>query len=183
MPKILILRGNRGVYPDEQGRSHSYPRGALHEAAAKEYARRKGYEGLVLDVAGNALPSGNRSHTPQTLMALTTFRADNSVSAFYGFSGGGYDVWWILRSLTSEELKRVKLVVVLGAPDRPQSEFDSSSFKGASWELVYKTNPPASAAVVPRGAGSHMFGPEWLLSQTPDPGKTSPAPIPIPYPN
>jgi len=175
MSNMLILRGNRGAYPDERGQRHDYARGALHEAAAKEYARRKGYEGIVLDVSGDALRGGNRSHNPQTLMALSRFHADDSITAFYGFSGGGYDVWWILRSLKEEDLKRIKLIVVLGAPDRPQPEYESSLFKGANWELVYRTNPPGSAAVVPRGNDSHMFGPEWLLSQTPDPDSKTPA--------
>ena len=172
MPKMLILRGNHGAaYPDEEGKAHDYKRGALHERAAIEYASRKGYEGEVLDVSGDPGGHGNRSKSPQTLMALDRFFHDGSVAAFYGFSGGGYNVWWILRSLKDEDLKRIKLVVVLGAPDRPKSEYESSSFKAGNWELVYRTNPPKSAAVVPKGVDSHMFGPEWLLSETDDPDK------------
>jgi hypothetical protein len=178
MPKMLILRGNHGAsYPDEDGKAHDYKRGALHEHAAMEFASRKGFEGVVLDVSGDAGGGPNRSQSPQTLMALDRFRNDDSVAAFYGFSGGGYNVWWMLRALKDDDLKRIKLVVVLGAPDRPASEYASSSFKAGSWELIYKTNPPQSAAVVPKGVNStHMFGPEWLLSETADPGKKTPAP-------
>jgi hypothetical protein len=175
MPKMLILRGNHGAYPDEAGKKHDYARGALHERAAMEYARRRGYEGEVLDVSGDPAAKGNRSHSPQTLIALSKFHADDAVAAFYGFSGGGYNVWWIIRSLKEADLKRIKLLVVLGAPDRPEDEYNASHFTGAGWELVYKTNPPASAAVVPKDAGSHMFGPEWLLAQTDDPDKATPA--------
>ena len=54
MPKMLILRGNSGPnYPDESGKPHNYNRGALHELAAVEYARRKGYQGIVLDISGD----------------------------------------------------------------------------------------------------------------------------------
>jgi hypothetical protein len=50
MPKMLILRGTRGNLPDEQGKLQNYTKGALHEQAAKEYARRRGYDGTVLDI-------------------------------------------------------------------------------------------------------------------------------------
>lgn len=63
----------------------------------------------------------------------------------------------------------------------------------SAWEkdmLVFKSVRPlpfnsatrlsASAAVVPEGAGSHMFDPEWLLSQLlsqmTDPNSKSPTP-------
>src|SRR4051794_19268354 len=54
MAKMLILRGNSGPnYPDESGKPHNYAKGALHEQAALEYARRKGYQGTVLDISGD----------------------------------------------------------------------------------------------------------------------------------
>jgi hypothetical protein len=39
----------------------------------------------------------------------------------------------------------------------------------ATWDVGYKTNPPTSALpkYLPKGTGAHMFGREWLLSQTP----------------
>src|SRR3954470_24007656 len=98
MPKMLILRGNSGAnYPDESGKPHNYDRGALHEVAAVEYARRKGYQGVVLDISGDRGTGKTRAASPQTLLALTTLGADESISGLYGFSGGGYNVWWILR--------------------------------------------------------------------------------------
>jgi hypothetical protein len=40
MPKMLILRGNRGKYSDENGNKIDYADGALHEQAAMGYATR-----------------------------------------------------------------------------------------------------------------------------------------------
>jgi len=38
-----------------------------------------------------------------------------------------------------------------------------------TWDAVYKTNLPVSALpkYLPKGASTHMFGPEWPLSETP----------------
>ena len=58
--KMLILRGIAGHYA-----GRDWPRGALDEPPALEYARRKGYVGQVLDVAGATGPQ-----SPQTKMAL-----------------------------------------------------------------------------------------------------------------
>jgi hypothetical protein len=44
---MLILRGIAGNFA-----GRDWPHGALDEPSALEYARRKGYEGKVLDVAG-----------------------------------------------------------------------------------------------------------------------------------
>jgi hypothetical protein len=63
----------------------------------------------------------------------------------------------MLRALDQKVLSRLKLVVVLGAPDRPPSEYEARNF-GADWELVYRQDPPQG----------HMFGPERLLQDTPD---------------
>jgi hypothetical protein len=158
MPKMLILRGNSGAnYPDESGKPHNYDRGALHEVAAVEYARRKGYQAVVLNISGDRGTGKTRAASPQTLLALTTLGADESISGLYGFSGGGYNVWWILRALGPKVLSRLKLVVVLGAPDTPSSEYEARNF-GADWELVYKKDP----------SQGHMFGPDQLLLETPD---------------
>jgi hypothetical protein len=136
--KMLILRGIAGHY---SGRD--WPRGALDEPPALEYARRRGYVGQVLDVAG---ATGKKSE--QTLMALAEFRRDETVSALYGFSGGGYNVWHIIHALSQPEKARLRLVVVLGAPKTP-----SHAYRGP-WELVYRTDPP----------GGHMDGPRALLA-------------------
>ena len=88
--KMLILRGIAGNY---DGRD--WPRGALDEPSALEDPGRKGYVGQVLDVAGATGPK-----EPQTLMALAEFRRDETVTALYGFSGGGYNVLHIINALT-----------------------------------------------------------------------------------
>src|SRR4051794_11880457 len=116
---MLILRGKRGPRPDESGKTYNYEEGALHERPAMEYARRKGYVGFVLKVAGD--PTG--SHSPQTTQALELFlREDSNITAFYGFSGGGFNIYWVLQALKEkknvEALKRIDLVVVIGAPNK-----------------------------------------------------------------
>ena len=91
MPKMLILRGNSagaGSYPDEQGKTIAWPIGALHVSAASDYARRKGYEPVVLDKPGQP----QSQHSPQAMAALDAFLNDEAVTAFYGFSGGGYNL-------------------------------------------------------------------------------------------
>jgi uncharacterized protein (TIGR02594 family) len=136
---MLILRGLAGHYGGKD-----WPRGALDEDSAKEYARRRNYQGRVLDIEG----SRSGAHSEQTRMALEEFRRDKSVTALYGFSAGGYCVYWILNALTHAERKRLRLVVVLGAPHASEQ-----SLKG-TWELVYRTDPP----------GGHMAGPRVLLA-------------------
>jgi hypothetical protein len=55
----------------------------------------------------------------------------------------------ILNKLSPAERKRVKEVVVLGAPKNPKS-----LYKG-SWDLVYRPDPPTG----------HMDGPKALLAE------------------
>jgi hypothetical protein len=113
-----------------------------------------------------------RATSPQTVMALQEYYKDVDVAALYGFSGGGYNVYWILQDLKDSEhaLKRLKLVVVLGAPETPQSSYEASKYRPGSWELVYRKDPSASAKFVPKGVkDAHMFGPEALLQETPNP--------------
>ena len=136
--KMLILRGIAGHYA-----GRDWPRGALDEPSALEYARRRGYVGRVLDVAGATGPNSQ-----QTRMALAEFRRDGAVAALYGFSGGGYNVLHIINALTDTERARLRLVVVLGAPRNP-----SALYRGP-WELVYRRDPP----------GGHMDGPRALLA-------------------
>jgi hypothetical protein len=136
--KMLILRGIAGHYA-----GRDWPRGALDEPSALEYARRKGYVGQVLDVAG-----ATGANSPQTQMALAEFNRDPTVTALYGFSGGGYNVLHIINALAPAERARLRLVVVLGAPHNP-----SHLYKGP-WDLVYRTDPP----------GGHMDGPRALLA-------------------
>lgn len=189
MKKMVILRGNgakAGTYPDEQGNKIAWPLGALHVEAASEYARRRRYLPVVLDIGG--YPQNQTS--PQANAAVELFLKDTDVKAFYGFSGGGYNVKHILDRLAtqhSEQVARIELIVVLGAPRPNPSDLDPNSYKAilknkgaapATWEVVYKTNPPAGHSVVPKGLDSHMFGPEWLLLDTPA-GKNRDVPLQV----
>ena len=73
--KMVILRGNSakaGKYPDEQGKTPAWPKGALHVKAATDYAEREGYEPIVLDVPGQ--PQSRQS--PQAKAALKAFHDD-----------------------------------------------------------------------------------------------------------
>ena len=191
-PAMVILRGNKaaaGTFPDENGSKPAWPVGALHVDAAREYGSRRGYDPVVLDIPGN--PQGETS--PQAKAAIKKFVDDPSVSAFYGFSGGGYNLRHILISLATnhpDQLHRIGLVVVLGAPDRPEFEFASSkynalarnsahgrSWEAANWELVYKKDPARSAlpSSVPGGLETHMFGPDVLLAELPPDRQAVPA--------
>jgi hypothetical protein len=173
--KMLILRGNSDkegkLYPDEKGKTIPWPDGALHRGAAEEYAGFKGYKPVVLDVPGQ--PQSQTS--PQAKAALKLFLEDpdQAVTAFYGFSGGGYNLYHILQFLATNEKKipdmpennpealhRIDLVVVFGAPKRDRSEYnyatynrpaknnkkvDPKKWKDLKWDLVYRTNPKKSA--------------------------------------
>ena len=99
--------------------------------------------------------------------------------------GGGYNLKHILTYLASnnpEALHRIDLVVVLGAPKQPKPEYEPHQFNGiakrkvypaewkpATWDVVYKTNPPKSALPkgLPKDTETHMFGPDALLAETP----------------
>jgi hypothetical protein len=137
-PKMLILRGNSagaGAYPDEQGKMIAWPFGALHEWAATEYARRLGYEAVVIPVAGQ--PQSQTS--PQATAALKKFFDDQAVTAFYGFSGGGYNLRHILEYLASnkpEALQRIDRIVVLGAPKQPKSAYEPATYNAIARKKV-----------------------------------------------
>ena len=136
---MLILRGitNLKVWP-------KYPNGALDEPPALEYASKRGYVGRVLDVSGE---TGDRS--PQTRRALHEFLSDSTITALYGFSGGGYNVLHIIKALPQDELSRIELLVVLGAePTNSRNNYTGP------WELIYRGDPP----------GGHMDGPRALLA-------------------
>jgi hypothetical protein len=172
---MLILRGNSaeaGTYPDEQGNKIAWPLGALHEGAAKEYARRKGYKAVVLPVPGQPQSQTSR----QAKAALKAFFDDPAVTAFYGFSGGGYNVRHILENLAShkpEALHRIDLIVVLGAPGpHGKAAYEPIHYNAIARRKVRPAkwqDPPHSAlpAGLPKGTAPHMFGPEALLAETP----------------
>ena len=139
MPKMLIMRGVAGFY---DGRH--WPRGAMHEAPALEYAKRRGYDGKVLDISGEA-----KAGSPQSKLALKEYRRDSTITALYGFSGGGYNIYHVIHGMKKDEKDRLQLVIVLGAP-----KMKASAVQG-SWELVYRIDPP----------GGHMDGPRALLAE------------------
>jgi hypothetical protein len=182
-PKMVILRGNSaaaGTYPDEQGKKIEWKLGALHVSAASEYAKRRGYEAIVLPVPGQP----QNQDSPQAKAARDAFYGDKAVCAFYGFSGGGYNLRHILDYFVSKDpdaLRRIDLLVVLGAPLQPKGAYEAAKYNAlarkkvaqwvdAKWEVVYGTDPPAKwplPAGVPKDSMKHMFGPEWLLDGMP----------------
>jgi hypothetical protein len=183
--KMLILRGNSagpGSYPDEKGNQKvAWPIGALHVQAASSYARSRGYEPVVLDKPGQP----QSQHSPQATAAIKAFLDDEAVAAFYGFSGGGYNLKHVLDFLAWHNpttLHRIALVVVIGAPN-PEGKraFAPSQFnavarrkvrqlEAADWEVVYRTNPDRKQmpSGLPKDLSTHMFGPDVLLSGWPE---------------
>ena len=144
---MLILRGitNLKVWPQ-------YPNGALDETSALQYASNRGYTGRVLNVSGE---TGDKSK--QTNMALQEIQNDSSITALYGFSGGGYNVYHILNRLTQELRGRLELVVVIGV-EASKLSADALNPKryNAHWELVYRNDPPPPL--------THIDGPRALLT-------------------
>ena len=138
-PKMVILRGNSapaGKYPDEHGKNIAWPVGALHVSAASEYAFRRGYEAVVLDVAGQP----QYQESPQAKAARKKFFEDQAVCAFYGFSGGGYNLRHILYYLASKNpdaLHRIDLLVVLGAPLQPRAAYEAFTHNPVAKKKVH----------------------------------------------
>jgi len=130
---MLILRGVANA---------EYPRGALEDDVALEYARRGGFRGEVLDVAADYGPA-----SAQIRMALERIRRDQMVTAIYGFSGGGYNARHIWEQLGAAERERIRKVIVVGAPG-----VDETQFAGKP-DLLIKPDPPEG----------HMAGPRALL--------------------
>ncbi len=126
---MLILRGVANA---------EHPRGQLDDNSALEYARRLGYRGEVLDVAG-----GNGA---QVKMALERIRRDDEVTALYGFSGGGYSTQRIWSQLDADERARIGKVVVIGSPGVDEDDFPGST------DVVIKQDPPAGAPGRTEGA-------------------------------
>jgi hypothetical protein len=144
---MLILRGitNLKAWP-------KYPNGALDEPSALQYASNRGYSGRVLNVSGE---TGDKSK--QTNMGLQEIQNDSSITALYGFSGGGYNVYHILNQLTHELRNHLELVVVLGVEASKLSEHALNAKRyNAHWELVYRNDPPPPL--------THIDGPRVLLS-------------------
>jgi hypothetical protein len=201
--RMLILRGNATTkdqandYPDDQGKPHVWPEGALHERAARAYAKQLGYDDVMVEGSG----SDQTLKSPQVKDALKKFHEDETVDiGLYGFSGGGYNVLNILKLLAMNEpqnLHRIKDVVVVGAPNTTGGEAlykpavyialvdekkKGKDWKAPDWKVKYKENPTREqmpkGVTLPKGAGPHMFGPDILLSGWPDDPKPAAAPKP-----
>ena len=185
--KMLILRGNGttdpNTYPDEQGKTRPWPDGALHEKAARAFAKQLDYQDVVIDAPGWP----QRPDSKQATKALEEFHKDEATIGFYGFSGGGYNVWHILKSLAGKEpqsLHRIDRLVVLGAPNKLGGKaiykpayytaLVNTKAKGKDWkldwDLIYRENPHPSQLPngVPTGTDTHMFGPDVLLAGWPE---------------
>jgi len=132
---MLILRGIAG---------HGKPQGQLDDRAALEYAKRIGYRGEVLDVAGNT-----GSDSPQVISAIERIRRDQTVTAIYGFSGGGYNARKIWSRLDDREKSRIKKVVILGAPGVSEDDFEGAK------DVTIRKDPPSG----------HLAGPKVLLEE------------------
>jgi hypothetical protein len=187
-PKMLILRGNasaKGTFPDEKGNKIAWPIGALHVQAATDYARKRGYFGVVLGIQG--YPQYEQS--PQAREVYKQLKADESIAALYGFSGGGYNLRHILKFLAKNkpaDLHRFDLIVVIGSPNpigraayapSVYNAIARKKIKGwedACWEVVYRENPDPSQLPkdLPAGLGTHMFGPDLLLAGWPEYSKS-----------
>lgn len=140
LPGVADLDGKS--YPDEKGDPIKWKDGALHRGAAEDYAGFKGYKPIVLDVPGKADQGTTGRPTEQTKEALKRFLGDpdKADTAFYGFSGGGYNIYWILQILAKNEkipgvpgdypeaLHRIDLVVVFGAPKTGSSSYDYPAY-------------------------------------------------------
>jgi len=205
---MLILRGNATTkdqandFPDEQGKPHVWPEGALHERAARAYAKQLGYDDVMVEGSGSR-PRGQG--TKQTDDALKKFHEDEEADiGFYGFSGGGYTLWEVLKLLTTTEpksLHRIKDVVVVGAPNSKGGDViykpayyialvlkdnPKITWEAPGWKLKYKEDPKLTqmpkGVTLPEGADAHMFGPDILLSGWPDDPKPEPKPKPAPKP-
>jgi hypothetical protein len=105
-PKNAHLAGNCGYLFGRVRQEPLLRAGGIARGGRKKYAILKGYEAKVLDVSGDN--AGPRSK--QTQEALKWFRQDNSVAAFYGFSGGGYNLLHILCCAWRTEVPTVKVL-------------------------------------------------------------------------
>ena len=56
-------------------------------------------------------------------MALERIRNDETVTAIYGFSGGGYNARLIWKELTAAERERIRKVIVIGSAQVPRPIF------------------------------------------------------------
>ena len=135
--KMLILPGIAG--PGEEGKL-----GQLDRGSATEYAKRLGYEPIVLNI-----PGATGANSPQVKAALQQISNDSDIKAIYGFSGGGYNAAHIFEQLSPAQRQQIEKIHVLGAPG-----IDKSRFSGVVVSLY--GNPREG----------HLAGPAALLAST-----------------
>ena len=70
-----------------------------------------------------------------------------TVTAIYGFSGGGYNARLIWKELTAAERERIRKVIVIGSPRVTEADFPGKS------DILIRADPPEG----------HMAGPSVLL--------------------
>jgi hypothetical protein len=194
--RMLILRGNAtddpDIYPDETGKTRAWPEGGLHEQPARAFARQLGYDDVMVEGSG----SNQTMAGQQAKDALKKFHEDETAEiGFYGFSGGGYTLWPLLKFMAAgqpQSLLRIRHVIVIGAPN---SHGDDAIYKPAyydalvdrkqkgkdwklDWVVIFRKNPKPSQMPkhVPKGVDTHMFGPEVLLAGWPEDPRPAPKP-------
>lgn len=126
---MLILKGIRGL---------------LDIRSATAYAQTLGYTPLVLKESGE-----NYKNNPQAKAAIQAITKDPTITAIYGFSGGGYNTRKIYALLPPEKRKQIKRVDVLGSPG-----VTKQSFVGVP-----------IVNIIPDSPKGHMDTPRWWLEK------------------
>ena len=83
----------------------------------------------------------------QVTLALGRIRRDESVTAIYGFSGGGYNTRMIWQQLSAIERERIRNIVIVGSPGVEEAQFAGKP------QVLIVPDPPEG----------HMAGPRSLL--------------------
>jgi hypothetical protein len=208
--RMLILRGNATkdatIYPDEQGRTRAWPDGALHEKAAIGFAKQLTYNDIVIVDGSGSPPRGKGTRqTDDALDSIHEVKDADAEIGLYGFSGGGYTVFEILKYLAKNEpesLRRIRHVIVIGAPNDLGDDaiyqpayYDAlvvkdnpkiKDWKPLRWTPIFRKNPKPEqmpkGVTLPEGVDTHMFGPDVLLMGWPEDRKPEPKPKPDPKP-
>lgn len=116
----------------------------LDVESAKTYAEKLGYEPYVLNESGE-----NGVGNPQARAAIKAINSDSTITAIYGFSGGGYNTRRIYSSLSAEKRKQIKRIDILGSPGVTRNNFNGVSIVN----------------IIPNSPRSHMDTPRWWLEK------------------
>jgi hypothetical protein len=166
--KMVILRGTSdpsgaNKFPNEFGKPAKWPIGALHVQAAEDFARKRGYEPKTLGLEGQqSVYKGKQVREFLKLFAGLILgrkwyendmelKPDLDIHAIYGFSGGAYNVFWILNFLAENQPngrtvgKPSTIPILIGASCRqrcPRSRTRHERRRAASFRASI---PPLSA--------------------------------------